>query len=147
MMGLLLLDVIVLIGDLLIESHCELQPDHWLHHVATALYWTSIGILCIFLIELFLLIACLEYRFFTHFWYDVDLVVVLTALVMELLYKHTVALYIEFIVILRLWRVLRIFHGMYATHQKTLEQEREKYEAIIERLENQLAALRHATQV
>jgi len=82
-------------------------------------------------------------RFFMNFWYDVDLVIVLAALILELVYKHStgsVALYVEFIIILRLWRVVRIFHGMYATHQKTLDQQRERYENIIADLEDRLEA-------
>lgn len=116
---LLIFDILLTIVELLILAntfggiYCseegEIEHEEWIHAVEDAFFLISLGILGCFLIELGLLIIGMGWRFFTHPFYVIDVIVVVTSFVLEIvLRKEEVAL----LLILRLWRVLRVFHAI-----------------------------------
>ena len=92
-------------------------------------------ILFFFLLESLMLIYCFAFRFFKHFWYTLDLIIVLISLVFDLLIKVDSA---SLIMVVRLWRVIRIIHGVSATRHELKHmaaKEKAKNESLIEDLE------------
>lgn len=134
----------------------ELGPagcdDHKYPAVHTAhivLFSLTIVILATFEIELIVLLVTLGcYLFFTHFLYVLDLVVVTVSLVLELVFKFVVnndllADLTGILVFARVWRFVRIGHGLVVT---TMEIETEKREAMEERMEEMERMLREVGQ-
>ena len=85
--SLLILDVLFVIADILVELHiCALGHSpvpHSLETAQTALKWCSIGILCVFCLEILLLMIVLRLRFFLHVFYVLDLLIIPTSIALD----------------------------------------------------------------
>jgi len=102
---------------------CETPEGHHAHHVLHACHVISITILCIFMIELLLKIWVHGEEFFQSSFEVMDLVVVSLSLFCDLYIAHLLesqrdsqfpAEALEILLItMRLWRVVRIVHGVY----------------------------------
>jgi len=121
-----------------VEPHCHHHPE-WVDKLHKALLGTSIAILSVFELELFSIFCVVRSLFFHNFWYMLDLLIVTVSLVIEvLIYKH-ILVYEEseigLLVFIRLWRFVRIGHGIYVdTHE---------FEHVkIERMEHEIEELR-----
>jgi hypothetical protein len=128
------------------EEICEagLQPDyttgacdphkwHAVHTAETVLFSLTVVILSLFFIELNLSMAALHPNiFFRQFFYALDYVIITVSLVMEIslyfLDEETLASLIGLLVIVRIWRVIRIGHGII---EVTSELTHEKYEKLL----------------
>jgi hypothetical protein len=128
------------------EEICEagLQPDYdtgtcdshkWetVHTVELVLFSFTVVILSIFLIELNLeMVALRPSIFFRQFFYALDYLIITVSLVMELgLYfteEETLAAFVGLLVFTRIWRFVRIGHGII---EVTSELTHEKYEALL----------------
>ena len=118
------------------QAGCDEYKYHGVHVAHDVLFWTTIGILGTFELELVLLIYLLGPKKFCHqVIYIVDLVIVTTSLVLELLFRM---LYSEIgeaagiLVIFRVWRFVRIGHGLVAS---TYEIEEHKIHDAMEHIE------------
>jgi len=126
---------------------CDHPEGHHAHHISHTCHMLSIGILCIFLVELLLKYWIHPKHFCSSKFELLDLFVVVSSLIVDiyiswLISEHKAgakdAQYILILlIVLRLWRVVRIVHGVYQI--KTMEDERgqsqvEEKEKEIERL-------------
>lgn len=102
---------------------CDEHKYETVHHVETALFYCTVLILCIFLVELMLVMICLKPTlFFRKGFYVLDLFVVLTSLVLELFFhmntNESIQNLVGAIILARLWRFVRIGHGLVeVTHE------------------------------
>jgi hypothetical protein len=104
---LIFLDIGALIAEIVVESH--FQENQHIHDIEEFLRWSSISILIIFAIEQILLIFSFDLDYFKHPMYIIDLIIVLASLILELIFKDY---FVGFLALFRLWRVLRITHGI-----------------------------------
>lgn len=112
------------------------------HTAETALSWTSISILCVFVAEQFVRLAVFGPRYFCSWWHALDAAIVVTSLVLELVLKGIERETLSLLVVFRLWRLVRIMHavseGLELRHEEALE----AHHAEMEALAAQLAAAR-----
>lgn len=88
------------------------------------LYWISISILTILALNVLALLVAFGKAFFLHPGYVLDLVVVGTALGLEIfLDSDTVGL----LIILTLWRIVRVAHGIFEVTDEAWEKEVETF--------------------
>ena len=156
LMGLLLLDVLALFADLYIEAEnpdcryvlrdavcqggyeatCAAKEEPAAVRVLDGI---SLGILCVFMAENIALVILLGIgNFARNYLYVVDFVVVATSLALEIalmvMGEDRLATLAGILVIARLWRFVRLGHGLVST---TVEIEHEK----VEELEGRIAEL------
>eukprot|EP01120_Amphizonella_sp_Union-15-10_P016289 TRINITY_DN853_c0_g1_i3.p1 TRINITY_DN853_c0_g1~~TRINITY_DN853_c0_g1_i3.p1 ORF type:complete len:248 (+),score=32.07 TRINITY_DN853_c0_g1_i3:67-810(+) len=133
LLGLLILDVLLVVAEVILEwtrqcipetvehpgekPHVALEfPHYWMHQLSEGMHIISIAILIIFEIELLSLLFSLGLHFFTKFMYVLDLIVVTLSLIIDLLLGEVLS---SFLLLFRLWRMLRIVHGIYASVEET----------------------------
>jgi hypothetical protein len=92
-------------------------------------YWLSIVILIVLLVNIAGLFVAFGFSFFTHPGYVLDLVVVATALLLEILLDADTA---GLLIILTLWRIVRVAHGIFEVTDEAWEKDMHKLEAQIE---------------
>lgn len=121
-MGLLVFDVILVISELALEAENGNEHNETLVVVEEIISYTSLSILCFFGLEQLLLMFAIDIEYFKNPWYIVDLIVISVSLSVELVFHQILA---ELLVVFRLWRIVRIIHGilgsMHETHQKEKE--------------------------
>ena len=98
------------LGDFNSYHHQLEEQEHLLHNVETALFSVSISILGLLLAQQLTLMYALGLKYFTKTAYVVDLVVVTTAILLELFVS---ALSGGFVIILAVWRAIRLLHGIF----------------------------------
>ncbi|KAL3691203.1 hypothetical protein R1sor_004854 [Riccia sorocarpa] len=92
------------------------------------LYWVSISILSILALNVLGLLIAFGTSFFRHPGYVLDFFVVGTALALELfLDSDTVGL----LIILTLWRIVRVAHGIFEVTDEAWEKEIEKFKELL----------------
>lgn len=130
------------------EAECIEQP-HGVHRAHEALFWMSICILIIFELELAALFAAIRQLFFRNVLYVFDFVVVTVALVLETVLRAELAQEAGgLLIFVRLWRLLRVGHGIFTDvheidHTK-LEKLRDEHKELIkenDELRKQILAL------
>lgn len=89
-------------------------------------YWTSIVILAILMLNVFGLIVANGRSFFVNPLYVLDLVVVSTALGLEIMLDADTA---GLIIILTLWRIVRVAHGIFEVTDEAWEKNIHELEA------------------
>lgn len=120
--------------DTLYPVACNEHQHPALHTAHVALRTISISILTVFFIELSVLMICLGVvHFFNNFYYVLDFVVVTVSLGLEILFAMLndieAAELAGFLILARLWRFVRIGHGIYSS---TIEIANQKYKALVE---------------
>lgn len=106
---------------------CNPHQYPGVHTTHLVLQSMTLVILSIFSCELFLLMAAMGVRaFFSNIYYCFDLFVVVTSLVLEIvvmtLQDGQVEIFIGLLVFGRIWRFIRIGHGIFeATHELTAQ--------------------------
>eukprot|EP00026_Physarum_polycephalum_P014806 Phypoly_transcript_15363.p1 GENE.Phypoly_transcript_15363~~Phypoly_transcript_15363.p1 ORF type:complete len:222 (+),score=25.00 Phypoly_transcript_15363:98-763(+) len=139
--SLTVLDLIIVAVDLFIEEHYRCREDEhkdaWVEITEEVLGYTSITILVLLGTEILLVLIAFGLKFFQHPFYVLDMVVIGLSLVFELVFKEAVG---ALLVIFRLWRLVRIAHGVAVgleerTEQKmkVLEQQNKKLKEILDR--------------
>lgn len=123
------------------EAGCDNHNHHAVHVVHTVLFWATISILSVFMLELIVLMIVLGFHHFTrHHLYVLDLIIVGLSLILEITFElideDNIASLVGLLIIGRIWRFVRIGHGLFAT---TLEVSLHK----VEELETQVAELRY----
>lgn len=122
---------------------CDDHKYNGVHVAHEVLFWTTIVILCTFEIELLLLIYLLgPAKFFHHLVYFVDLIIVTFSLVLELIFRHasnqTWEVLPGILIIFRVWRFVRIGHGLVASTYEVQEHNMHLAMEHIEELEERL---------
>lgn len=96
-----------------LPAYCDPHKHEALHVVHDVLFASSVSILSIFLLELLVLLAILRVSFFRNYLYIFDLFVVSSALALEIALRKSDANDVAgFLILLRLWRFMRIAHGL-----------------------------------
>lgn len=96
-------------------------------------YWTSIVILAILMLNVFGLIVANGRSFFCNPLYVLDLVVVSTALGLEITLDADTA---GLIIILTLWRIVRVAHGIFEVTDEAWEKNIHQLEAQVEAVQD-----------
>jgi len=114
------------------ESSCD--PHKWplLHMVHSILFYVSVAILIIFEVELLTLLAILKRDFFKGILHVLDLLVVTISLVIEIATRNTG---VGAFIIFRIWRFIRVGHGLYMTDEKIHDEEQEHVEKYVSELQ------------
>lgn len=91
-------------------------------------YWLSIAILIVLLVNIAGLFVAFGLSFFRHPGYVLDLVVVVTALLLEILLDADTA---GLLIILTLWRIVRVAHGIFEVTDEAWEKDMKNLEGQI----------------
>jgi len=145
---LLFMDVFCVVVELLISSNIIRNDTEGAKHTTEILHICSLSILSFFGLEVCLLIVSFGPSFFRHPWYVLDFVVIFASIIVDALLHSDEA---ELLLIFRLWRVVRILHGLYTIREidhkekldlrkqvEQLEEELEEKRSYIQTLENKL---------
>jgi hypothetical protein len=116
------------------QSSCD--PHNWekVHEVENILFAVTVAILSVFMLENIIeLIVIGPYTFCRQIWYASDFIVIATSLSLELIFHYANEGAQEtlggFLVFFRLWRFLRISHGLV---EVTSELAHQQYDELIE---------------
>eukprot|EP00029_Vermamoeba_vermiformis_P011308 TRINITY_DN6180_c0_g1_i2.p1 TRINITY_DN6180_c0_g1~~TRINITY_DN6180_c0_g1_i2.p1 ORF type:complete len:314 (-),score=74.54 TRINITY_DN6180_c0_g1_i2:161-1042(-) len=139
-LALIILDMGLVITEIALDStrycnaegHLEFPNEHY-HEVVEVFHYTSLAIVSLFLLELLLLMGGLGTLFWRRIIYVVDFVIVLSAFVVEIFLEDIFA---TFIILFRLWRMVRVMHGIYIS----VEENRMRK---IDKLKDQQHELKH----
>lgn len=135
-LALILVDVLATSVDIVLTLHtkandvkeCRVlleecsQPMPWEPHSTEhePLFYTSTGILGILCLNLVLLLLAFGLDFFRHPGYVLDLAIIPTALFLEIFLDSEV---LALLVILNLWRLIRVAHGVFTVTDDAIEEE------------------------
>ncbi|KAK7073211.1 Voltage-gated hydrogen channel 1 [Halocaridina rubra] len=134
-MGLVILDVVLVVGQLMLD----LQGSH--HTASRVLHYLSLAVLSIFFLEIIFKIFTYEREFFSSKFEMFDAVVVIVALILDIIYLDETDAHsgFGFIIILRLWRLVRIQNAMMVqvrrVEEKKLEREKQRRWVVEEELQ------------
>jgi len=124
------------------QAGCDPHKYHSVHVAHDVLFWITIVILATFEVELLFLIYLLREKFFHHLIYIVDLIIVTSSLVLELVFrlhsKGSLEVIAGFLIMFRLWRFVRIGHGLVASTYEIQEHKSHVAMMYIEELEERL---------
>ena len=121
--------------DIGVDADCDSHQHALVHKLHDALFGTSVVILSAFAAELTLLLLALDCQFFHHLLYVIDAVVVFSSLTLEIVLYTTAAGNLAGALILaRLWRFVRVSHGLVVSSHEAAEISHERQEAIKEHL-------------
>lgn len=127
-----------------LEPDCDAHAHTGVHDAHDVLFGVSVGILSMFAIELLLLLLSLDVQFFHNLLYIIDFFVVYASLVLEIALKTSSASDITGAIILaRLWRFMRVAHGLATASHEAEEGENEKakqHNESVERLAHEVQA-------
>ncbi|KAL4422153.1 hypothetical protein ABPG77_006842 [Micractinium sp. CCAP 211/92] len=141
--ALTLLDLGVVVTELILSSIYPVREEapHPVHVAEEALSWVSISILIIFVAELAAKLAVFGHGYFTRSWWHLaDAAVVIISLTLELTLKGVAQEVASLLVFFRLWRLLRIMHGVAEAMELNHEQELERHHRLVHGLQKDLAA-------
>jgi len=120
-----------------IEVVCHKHPES----VETAhkiLFGLSISILLVFEAELFATFALLGFVFFRQIMYVIDFAVVTLSLIFEIVFANTAEEGAGLLVFVRVWRFIRIGHGIFVDTETFEETKIQKLEKEIKRLKEMI---------
>ncbi|XP_066940276.1 voltage-gated hydrogen channel 1-like [Macrobrachium rosenbergii] len=143
---LVITDMVLVIGQLMLDlQHTYVLPSLILHYL-------SLAVLTLFCFEIVVKILSLGLEFFTHKLEVFDAIVVIVAFVLDIVYLHSSDAHsgLSLIIVLRLWRVVRIQNAMMLqvrrVEEKKVHAERQRRQAVEEDLERcraYIATLQH----
>eukprot|EP00929_Paragymnodinium_shiwhaense_P000359 TRINITY_DN100604_c0_g1_i1.p1 TRINITY_DN100604_c0_g1~~TRINITY_DN100604_c0_g1_i1.p1 ORF type:complete len:300 (+),score=44.98 TRINITY_DN100604_c0_g1_i1:94-993(+) len=110
---------------------CETREGPLAHRIHLYAHIASIVLLSIMLVELTAKAYAHPHGFFTNPWLVLDLVVVSISWVLDVFLEEQLEGVLGALILIRLWRVVRIFHGLHELH----DHEKESFE----KLEHKLA--------
>jgi Ion transport protein len=116
------------------EPSCDEHKWQVVHAAELGMFWTTICILSIFMVEILVEMWALSPSiFFRQCFYTMDFIVILVSLVLELMFHFFSRVWAEelagFVIFFRLWRFVRIGHGIV---EVTSELTHEVYEELLE---------------
>lgn len=122
---------------------CNTHQHHAVHVAHEVLFWTTVAILVTFEMELLSLIYLLGPRqFLATFMYVLDLFIVTVSLALELAFhfsREELAEMAGILILFRLWRFVRIGHGLVASTYEVQEHRAHEAHGKMEELERKLA--------
>ncbi|KAI1081120.1 hypothetical protein F5B20DRAFT_72348 [Whalleya microplaca] len=137
---LIILDIAGILADILIALvTCELgiRYDGWVTVTRSALTNFSLALSCIFMVELTLSLFADGLGYFGSWFHCFDAFVIVVSFAIDLLEHNTVEQIASLIVILRLWRFVKIVNELSVEASEQMEELRKRVEV----LESRNAAL------
>ena len=111
------LDMIFVAFELLLDS-CVIERTAKAKKISSVFHTLSVCVLILFTIEIFATIfRCGIKEFFSRFWFVFDFIIVVTSLIFDILFASSTG---SLLVILRLWRVVRVVHGIITSSREKL---------------------------
>lgn len=141
--ALTLLDLAVVVTELIMSSIYPVRDEapHAVHSAEEVLSWTSITILCIFVVELLSKLLVFGHTYFTRSWWHMaDAVVVVASLTLELTLRGVAQEVASLLVFFRLWRLLRVMHGVAEAMEVHHEEELRHHHSLVHGLQKDLAS-------
>lgn len=125
------------------EAGCDEHKWSRVHNAEHVLFIMTIVILVLFLVEQIALMAALTPAIYARqFFFLLDFVVITVSLAMELTFHSldddVITSFLGFLVLVRVWRFVRIGHGIVEVTHKLSEQEHHKLVHYAEKLEKAL---------
>lgn len=124
---------------------CDAHKWEAVHSAHQALFACSVAILSAFELELLSLVAAIGVAFFRNPLYVLDLFVVTTSLSLELVFHYlghaTLSELVGLLVLGRVWRFLRIAHGLMVSMHEIGHHHMEELEIHIDEMEHELTTL------
>jgi len=125
---------------------CDPHKYPGVHIAHNVLFSFTVGILCIFEVELFTMMYLIGPKaFMANLFYMLDLFVVSVSLALELTFKflhnEIASELIGILIFFRLWRFVRIGHGFFASSHELAEEKMEEVEEYVEELEKMVKDL------
>ncbi|PRP88610.1 echinoderm microtubule-associated protein-like 6 [Planoprotostelium fungivorum] len=145
-LALIVLDVLVLTVELTLERNESQNPNETeeehrrIEIVEEVLKYTSWSILFTFALEVCVQLFAFGWRFFTHPLYVFDLLIISAAIVVEVILHEEFSGYL---ILARLWRLLRIIHGIVTTIEERHAEENKKRATMM----NRIKQLKHQLEV
>ncbi|KAG8169164.1 hypothetical protein KVR01_001913 [Diaporthe batatas] len=140
-LALVALDVSCLLADIfitLIDCDSRIKNDAWVPPVHKALEDAGLVFSCLFLAELIASLWAFGFEFF-HSWFHVfDAAVIIASFLVDVLTRGVVEEVASLIIILRLWRFVKIIEELSVASSERMED----LETRIERLEEENSSLR-----
>jgi voltage-gated hydrogen channel 1 len=130
----------VLTGLALAAFHGNELPHH-IEEVEDGLAYGSIVILSMFTIEQFFRFAIFGFSYFLNLWHLLDATVIVTSLILEILLRGPARDTAALLIVFRLWRLVRVIHGI--GEALTLEHKdvMEKHHKLIRQLQREVLKL------
>jgi len=153
LIGLIFLDVIFVMSEIFIaefrqcvpdhhaeNASCILEyPNHKLEQAEHVLHWFSFAIVVTFAVEIFFLIIAYGFAFFTKPLYVLDFVVVTVTIAVDIVAGQLGEVVGSLVLlILRMWRLVRIIHGTFLAAEERLKHAEEEWEQEKFRLEAEI---------
>ncbi|KYQ94119.1 hypothetical protein DLAC_04400 [Tieghemostelium lacteum] len=114
--GLIMLDLIIVITELFLDEHYKCKEHHEIpedvEKAENVFTISTLVILGLFELEAILLLVAFGRDFFKHPLYVFDAVIVTISIIVETVFKDKVG---ALLVVFRLWRIVRIGHGILVT--------------------------------
>jgi len=122
------------------NASCILEyPNHRLEHAEHVLHWFSFAIVVTFAVEIFFLIIAYGFAFFTKPLYVLDFVVVTVTIAVDIVAGQLGEVVGSLVLlILRMWRLVRIIHGTFLAAEERLKHAEEEWEQEKFRLEAEI---------
>ena len=133
-----------LVDSLAFAAGCDSHKWASVHTAHTALFACSVAILSAFQLELLSLLAALGLSFFRNPLYAIDLLVVATSLCLELVLKSLSNALSELgglLVVARVWRFLRIAHGLMTSMHEVSHHHIEELEHSVDEMEHEMSVM------
>jgi len=141
--ALVVVDICIVIATLLVDLQILIVPDSHLEITYEVLHYTGLAILCLFVLEVMVKIYALQWKFFHHWWELFDAVVIIISFALDLAYhpgSNMEGNGFGLIIVLRLWRVVRVVNGIIVSSTSSLhaqlEEEKEARKTIERDLES-----------
>uniref|UniRef100_A0A0G4I9T2 Hydrogen voltage-gated channel 1 n=1 Tax=Chromera velia CCMP2878 TaxID=1169474 RepID=A0A0G4I9T2_9ALVE len=139
--ALLVIDVVLVGFELLaVEGAFGDTHGHTVHEIEHVVHWMSVTILAYLNLDVLLHLLAMGVRFFHNWGYITDLIVAPTSLALEIFFAGVGGV----IIILRLWRLVRIAHGVAIVQLEQFEHKFRKLLEIAVKLDEQIHELEKA---
>ena len=113
-------EVIVQNSSFTTEHPDEHDPNETIEIIESILHYGSITILSIFVVEVILKVLAFRREFFKKIEEVVDGIIVIISFIFDLVFmNHNLLKYSGLLIILRLWRMIRICHGKFENFSLT----------------------------
>jgi voltage-gated hydrogen channel 1 len=112
--ALVLIDLVVTMLDLVLADiyKCEEDPPEAYERTENALIIISLTILGLFILEQLVKLVIFGIKYFFVFWHLFDAFIIITAFVLEITLTGSAEIVAPLLVILRMWRIVRVGHAV-----------------------------------
>ncbi|KAK3576548.1 hypothetical protein CHS0354_011225 [Potamilus streckersoni] len=135
---IVVIDCLLVIAELLFDLEIIHTSEH--SEVPHILHYTSIGILGLFIIELIVRLYAVRLEFFRHKIEIFDAIIIIVSFVLDIVFRNATGPEsgTGLLIVLRLWRVVRILNGIVISVKKEADEKIHKERKRREKCEQEL---------